>query len=64
MPKEIVDRLTAGLFADDSHSTTDEPRDALANILLGAAKAHVSLPGGGSVDLDRASMKQLEKDKK
>lgn len=64
MPKEIVDRLTAGLFAAEAPIKADEPRDALANILLGAAKAHVSLPGGGGVDLDRAGIKKLDNEKK
>lgn len=61
MPKEIVDRLTTGLFATEEKGKSDEPRDALANILLGASKAHVNLAGGNTVDFDRSGMKQVEK---
>ena len=64
LPQNLVDRLTNDLFVmGDSEGKSLHPTDQVSAALFGAAaRAHVELPGGTSLDLDRKSIKQLGKD--
>lgn len=63
IPTQLLERLTAHLFDTPEN---DEPEnsslDRLASTLLGAsAEATLQLPGGGSIKLDRKSVRDLAK---
>ena len=64
LPPTLVDRLTNDLFVmGDSEGKSLHPADQVSAALFGAAaRAHVELPGGTSLDLDRKSIKKLGKD--
>ena len=64
LPPTLVDRLTTDLFVmGDSEGKSLHPADQVSAALFGAAaRAHVELPGGTSLDLDRKSIKKLGKD--
>ena len=64
LPQTLMDRLTNDLFVmGDSKGKSLHPADQVSAALFGAAaRAHVELPGGTSLDLDRKSIKQLGKD--
>jgi hypothetical protein len=61
LPAPLVDRLTADLFS--AGSTRDRPlhpADQVSSALFGAAaKAHVQLPGGTSLELDRKGIREV-----
>ena len=63
IPLEIIERLTQGLFTEDSHGHSVEPADSLAQALLGASRFKVKTPDGTEVEYDRKGIQRLLKQK-
>lgn len=64
LPKDLLDRLTSNLFEEaDRKDEPLHPADQLASALFGASSAaKLKLPNGSSVELDRKSVRQLQRD--
>ena len=63
MPAVLVDRLTAGLFTDQTASTRirHPSEDVTATLLKAASNVRVDLPGIGEVTLSGRQVRNLDK---
>lgn len=63
LPPELLERLTNRIFDDSEEKSSNlHPLDQLATAIFGAsAAATIKLPGGGELQLDRKSIRELEK---
>lgn len=59
IPLELIERLTHGLFVDDSTIHTVEPADSLLQALVGASRFKVRMADGTEIDYDRKGIRQL-----
>ncbi len=59
IPLEIIERLTQGLFSDDSSDHSVEPADSLMQALVGAARFKVKLADGSELEYDRKGIQRL-----
>lgn len=59
IPLEIIERLTQGLFSDDSFDHSVEPADSLMQALVGAARFKVKLADGSELEYDRKGIQRL-----
>lgn len=64
IPPELLDRLSAGLFAPSAGATpVRHPAEDIAAALFGAsASVEINTPGGGKLLLDRKSLQKLNTD--
>lgn len=59
IPLELIERLTQGLFSDDSSDHSVEPADSLMQALVGAARFKVKLADGSELEYDRKGIQRL-----
>ncbi|MFO0945611.1 MAG: hypothetical protein U1D30_06660 [Planctomycetota bacterium] len=62
IPLELIDRLTRGLFANESRRDSVEPADSLVHALLGAAHLKLKLPGGSEAEYNQRDVRKILKE--